>query len=375
MGRSTPETDLCEPFGPDTTLYKQHKTVPDLTSFTIDFPDSHIVPDLSMSVSLTHTTFTSQDQLTRSSYTEIVHQDLVSLAGGSTTALNRLVTTLTEWLVILQGVAEDRECDRPNANCRCSKAAKIHQELTLLAKKLINAEQICERVGMIGEEIIEEISDHVHEIANLLRSEVSILIPTSIGRSDPMVVEQARWLVQSSDSRNCASEAVEGVMGLVIRLLGVENCQNCPCKQVHQPVGHVEDEFHLPEDGDVGGGGDEGGGSDVDVDMDILNLVAGLCSGYPTTTSPQHKQQVDPDDLREIGRQTVERSRKRKQALPVRIPSPAINNKSRKVESPTEDPNILTLLEKKKKGVKKDGLYKFVLWREALKDEKSKLSD
>jgi len=30
--------------------------------------------------------------------------------------------------------------------------------------------------------------------------------------------------------------------------------------------------------------------------------VAGLCSGYPTTTSPQHKQQVDPDDLREIGR-------------------------------------------------------------------------
>ena len=59
---------------------------------------------------------------------------------------------------------------------------------------------------------------------------------------------------------------------------------------MNRPVGHVEDEFHLPEDGDVGGGGDEGGGGDVD--MDILNLVAGLCSGYPTTTSPQHKQQV-----------------------------------------------------------------------------------
>ena len=34
---------------------------------------------------------------------------------------------------------------------------------------------------------------------------------------------------------------------------------------------------------------------------------------------------------------------------------------------------ILVLLEKKKKLVKKDGLYKFVLWREALKDEKTKL--
>jgi len=36
--------------------------------------------------------------------------------------------------------------------------------------------------------------------------------------------------------------------------------------------------------------------------------------------------------------------------------------------------NILSLLEKKKKGLKKDGLNKFVLWREALKDEKSKMS-
>ena len=37
---------------------------------------------------------------------------------------------------------------------------------------------------------------------------------------------------------------------------------------------------------------------------------------------------------------------------------------------PTE---ILFLLEKKKKLVKKDGLYKFVLWREALREEKNKV--
>jgi len=34
---------------------------------------------------------------------------------------------------------------------------------------------------------------------------------------------------------------------------------------------------------------------------------------------------------------------------------------------------VVSLLEKKKKLVKKDGLYKFVLWREALRDEKTKL--
>ena len=36
---------------------------------------------------------------------------------------------------------------------------------------------------------------------------------------------------------------------------------------------------------------------------------------------------------------------------------------------------VVNLLEKKKKQVKKDGLYKFVLWREALKDEKSKVTN
>ena len=34
---------------------------------------------------------------------------------------------------------------------------------------------------------------------------------------------------------------------------------------------------------------------------------------------------------------------------------------------------VLFLLEKKKKGPKSDGLYKFVLWREALKNEKNKI--
>ena len=40
--------------------------------------------------------------------------------------------------------------------------------------------------------------------------------------------------------------------------------------------------------------------------------------------------------------------------------------------SPTTHTEVLFLLEKKKKSEKKDGLHKFVLWREALKDAKSK---
>ena len=85
----------------------------------------------------------------------------------------------------------------------------------------------------------------------------------------------------------------------------------------------------------------------------------------------------------------LERSRKRKQNRPSRIVSQVTVTsttsitgspikKMRKVgfaenSSPATQTEICFLLEKKKKLVKKDGLYKFVLWREALKDEKTKL--
>ena len=91
--------------------------------------------------------------------------------------------------------------------------------------------------------------------------------------------------------------------------------------------------------------------------------------------------------------------RKRKQRNPAKVTSPIFNRKTRRLDNNGEEDdtdqgfgddglddedammaeaenaiNILSLLEKKKKGLKKDGLYKFVLWREALKDEKSKMS-
>jgi len=269
--------------------------------------------------------------------------------------------------------------------CRCVKAAKLHEELSLLGRKLSTAEQMFERVGMVGEDDIQEISRQVHKIALMLRSDVSILIPTSIGRADPMVVEQARWLVQDIESKNCASEAVEGVTSLVVRLLGVDTCQVCHQSQVIQSAA-VSDRLQgcIEVDGAGGGGAaqEHDQPAEGEVDMDILNLVAGWCNGYPDQRTKQEPKDAISPELRELGRQFLEKSRKRKQTRPVKITSPITNRKSRKLEpvstttnTATEDTNILSLLEKKKKGVKKDGLYKFVLWREALKEEKSKHSE
>ena len=39
------------------------------------------------------------------------------------------------------------------------------------------------------------------------------------------------------------------------------------------------------------------------------------------------------------------------------------------------DPKILELLEKKRKGVRQNGLLQFILWREALKAEKDRSWD
>jgi hypothetical protein len=58
---------------------------------------------------------------------------------------------LAEWLLILQGVAEDRDMDMPKScfKCRCHKAAKITTELSDLQRVVGDAEQAYERAGVL----------------------------------------------------------------------------------------------------------------------------------------------------------------------------------------------------------------------------------
>ena len=59
--------------------------------------------------------------------------------------------TLAEWLLILQGVAEDRDMDMPKScfKCRCQKAAKISIEMSDLQRVVGDAEMAYERAGML----------------------------------------------------------------------------------------------------------------------------------------------------------------------------------------------------------------------------------
>eukprot|EP00092_Neocalanus_flemingeri_P011582 GFUD01012483.1.p1 GENE.GFUD01012483.1~~GFUD01012483.1.p1 ORF type:complete len:359 (+),score=118.49 GFUD01012483.1:64-1140(+) len=300
----------------------------------------------------------------RSSYTSIVHQEKEMIQTISSCSVPKLAQCLAEWLVVLQGVAEERETDLPAVNCRCSKAVKINEELKNLGRKLNDVWQVVERVGQVQAGQMEEISQDMVRIAGLLRSEVSILIPSAIDRAELAVAEQARCLLSDGDMRAVVTDAMDGVAELVFSLLGVENCQHCNNR------------------GDVEGQPME------EIDADIMSMVASMCSGGDGMAKSDDLSSSNKPSNKGVGREVLERSRKRKQNRPSRIPNSPIAftssntgspiKKMRKVglnedSAPASRTEILFLLEKKKKLVKKDGLYKFVLWREALKDEKTKL--
>jgi hypothetical protein len=68
--------------------------------------------------------------------------DAAAGALNGSSAVSRLVRTLAEWLVVLRGIAEEREADQPPVRCRCKKAENIHQELRHLGQQLKDAEQV-----------------------------------------------------------------------------------------------------------------------------------------------------------------------------------------------------------------------------------------
>jgi len=307
--------------------------------------------------------------LPRRSYHEVVHKEVSPSPVSASCPVARLASCLAEWLVILQGVSEERGPEQPPVTCRCNKASLLAEQLQGLSRRLTECSMISERMGVCPPGLLESLNEDTTALANSLRSEVSILIPSGVGNADPEVCQQARWLLCEGDLTDVLTDTTEGLTNIVSELLGVSSC-------------------HHPTEPPM----------DQEIDEDIRSLVASMCSGGgDTLVSPVNKV-GDPG----LGKQVLERSRKRKQNRPLRSPqnglgspwSSSTSNLASPVKrvkrvmtslgttytlpSPTKEPvdqsdQVVSLLEKKKKLVKKDGLYKFVLWREALRDEKTKL--
>jgi len=322
----------------------------------------------------------------RTSYQEVVHRECRPLHLSISCPVTRLASCLAEWLVVLQKVAEDRGPEQPSASCRCEKASRLCEEIQSLGRRVAEAGQLAERVGgQLPPSMLEGLGSDIAKVADTLRSEVSILVPNGVGSAEPEVAEAARWLLSDGDLRSVMSNTAEELATTVSGLLGMEECL------------HHEHEAAMEED----------------IDEDIRSMVASMCGGGGGGTSSPGSGMRELSRPREVGKEVLERSRKRKQSRPTRdedyqsknrggdgpqtIPTSASCNgnalaspvkRLKRVmtslgtsyslptvpsEAGDQGDKVISLLEKKKKLVKKDGLYKFVLWKEALRDEKTKL--
>ena len=204
------------------------------------------------------------------SYTSIVHQEKDILPQHQNN-LPSLVQCLVEWLVVLQRLEEERKTDLPPVSCRCNKAVRINEELKIVGRGLADVTMLGDRLGGAGDTHVqnyplENISQDIGKLAGLLRADVSILIPSAVGRAEPSVAEQARNIVAETDCvRSLVAETVEGVTKLVYSLLSVDCCPQC------SGSGNIRGE----ESEDV-----VERMEDQDIDPDIMNMVAAMCGDY-----------------------------------------------------------------------------------------------
>ena len=129
---------------------------------------------------------------------------------------------------------------------------RINEELKNIGRSLTDICQVEERLGQVGSPQLEEASQLMGKVSGLLRADVSILIPSHVGRAEPSVSLQARNIVNEADCpRLVVDETMETVAKLVYKLLSVETCALC------RP-----------------------GSDKMDIDPDIMSMVATMCGDY-----------------------------------------------------------------------------------------------
>jgi len=287
----------------------------------------------------------------RTSYEEVIHRDSLPLGHlNDSCPVTRLASCLAEWLVVLQAVSDDRGPEQPSVSCRCNKANRLSEELQVLGRRLAESGQVAERVGgQLPGGMEDSLREDIARVADILRAEVSILIPSGVGRADPEVSEQARWLLSEGDLPGVLQDTVEALTAIVGVLLGVDDCQH-----------HHGDCRPM----------------DQDVEEEIRSMVASMCGGSSQEEEDRGRSDAiqSRDIMQERGKQVLEKSRKRKQARPSRVMTSLGTSYTVPIDREVgkeDGGQCLAALEKRKKLVKKDGLYKFVLWREALRDSKT----
>jgi len=216
----------------------------------------------------------------------------------------------------------------------------------------------------------QRLSNAVNKMQEKLRSSVSI----SVSQPTYEIRSKSAYLVSAvCDVTQYVNEATDSVGRLVVSLMQADACSE------HQPGEHARllngnGESELEEGEDVVA---EDNQNEADLnagDEEMIDISLGvefLCN-------------EDSDDEEGQANNGRKRKQERENKSPPTSPSSSPSKRARRVVGrrslPNEalrppplyqPPSVLKLLEKKKKVVRSNGLYQFVLWREAVRANRS----
>lgn len=350
----------------------------------------------------------------RVSYEEIIHSEPEEDSSSFLVddSLESCMSLLTQWALSLHDILDERlESNlRPEStNCVCGKAKALIEDLRTLEEHFLDTLSLHDRISDVHYHLVKARITELRQL--LMRMHDSLRVHISIQISIPKrdFVDRANCLVQSvSDSRRYVNDAFESIIYLINRLLHVDSCLQVNGTCLESQTNQVEDMDDEEEDNNpLHDRVDNFMNEDrlcLELMEDEFSRDSSNCQMMECNEEDEEEEEDEEDndeenegeeaDDEEDDEEDKENqpSRKRKtEKCPAKEPqisptsSPRKKPRSAKLfvplpTSPTEDSiksaNLagIVLLEKSRKGPRKDGLYQFVLWREALKAAKRSLT-
>lgn len=250
--------------------------------------------------------------------------------------LFRLVSSVVQWYLVLDQIRSERASEpyfsSGRENCQCPKAKEIIEkcrnvkaELDLIIEKIDGKDVQTEKP-----EFLKKTAKHIDLLGSILHSNISIQIPASMNSSQGELKEKACSLVMEGDVQNMINEAMEGVILSIEELFNMSKCGHETAEEVAK----------LPS-------------------MNPGSLFIARKSGPPRGI--RRKAEDDGNTQKPKRFRAARKSIEETEGV-------------RKFK-PQASPEVLHMLEKKKKLVKKNGLLQFVLWREAYRSERDRNSE
>lgn len=318
----------------------------------------------------------------RCSYEEMVHEDYQDIplppACGSGQVLDHWyasVTRVTQWAITLQEVADERKnLANLSSKCLCHKAAAIVQKLQNLMQFLICEENSAEDNSSTAQ---DDLSLCVDDVQSALRAGVSI----QISKPNEAVITKSSSVVDaaliSCEKVAYVKSVIDSIVKLVNDLLHVPTCGHASNGNLLDDTDRIRDvsPTRLMEQ---------------DEEEDIRSRVASM---FQESEEEDDDSDANPDSPRS--------ARKRKQGKlhchnnrNLTSPTSSPSKRARKLHATSpngaalpenllqcssapakicQNSPALDLLESKKK-VQRNSLYHWVLWREALRGEKDRVT-